>query len=218
VRKTAGPERKQSPTEEVFNTATCGIGFCLSVAALAVLVVFASLQGGAVRIASFSIYGTSLVLLFASSTLYHWIRSEKVKYVFQILDHCAIYFLIAGTYTPFTLIIFKGAWGWSLFGTIWGLALAGIVFKIFFVEKFRILSVIVYLLMGWLVMVAFQPLVQNLAPGGIVWLVAGGFFYTLGLLFYAWEKLPFHHVIWHLFVMVGCGCHFFSILFYVLPD
>ena len=209
--------RKQDPTEEVYNTITCGIGLCFSIAVLVILVVFASLQGSAVRIVTFSIYGTSLILLFGCSTLYHWVKSEKAKHFFHILDHCAIYLLIAGTYTPFTLIVLKGAWGWSLFGVIWGLAAVGIVFKTFFVERLRVLSAIVYLLMGWLVIVALQPLLQNLAIGGVFWLLAGGLFFTGGIIFYGWRSLPFHHTIWHLFVMIGCGCHFLSILFYVLP-
>jgi len=211
-------ERKQDPTEEVFNSITCGIGLCLSIAALVMLVVLASTQGDPVRVVSFSIYGASLVLLFGFSTLYHSVMHEKAKHIFSILDHCAIYLLIAGTYTPFTLIILKGGWGWSLFGVVWGLALGGILFKAFFIKKLRILSVVVYLLMGWLVLIALKPLMQHLAPMGIAWLATGGIFYSLGIIFYAWKKLRFHHVIWHLFVLLGCACHFFSIFFYVLPD
>ena len=209
---------KQTHIEEVFNTVTCGIGLCLSIAALAILVTLASLRGDALKIVSFSIYGTSLIGLFLFSTLYHWVRSEKAKHVFEILDHCAIYILIAGSYTPFTLITLKGAWGWSLFGVVWGLTVAGIVFKAFFVKKFKVFSVMIYLLMGWLVVIALQPLTQNLAAEGIGWLAAGGLIFSFGVSFYAFKKLPFHHVIWHLFVIAGCACHFFSIFFYVLPS
>lgn len=208
---------KQSPIEEVYNTITCGIGLCMSIAALTVLVVFASLRGEALKIVSFSIYGASLVGLFLFSTLYHWVRSEKAKLVFEILDHCAIYILIAGTYTPFTLVTLKGAWGWSLFGVVWGLTIAGIVFKAFFVKRFRVFSVMIYLLMGWLVAIALQPLTKHLAVAGIGWLAAGGIIFSLGVIFYAFKKMPFHHVIWHLFVIAGCACHFFSIFYYVLP-
>lgn len=208
---------KQNHIEEVFNTVTCGIGLCLSIAALTVLVIFASIRGDVLKIISFSIYGTSLVGLFLFATLYHWIRSEKAKHVFEILDHCAIYILIAGTYTPFTLVTLKGAWGWSLFGVVWGLTVAGIVFKAFFVKKFKVFSVTIYLLMGWLVAIALQPLMKNLAIQGICWLAAGGIIFSLGVIFYVFKKLPFHHVIWHLFVIVGCACHFCSIFFYVLP-
>ena len=209
--------REETAIEEFFNIATCGAGLCLSVAALVTLVVSASLHGGARCIVSFSIYGASLVLLFTCSTLYHCFRAEKTRRVFEILDHSAIYLLIAGTYTPFTLVTLKGAWGWSLFGIVWGLALAGTLFKIFFIAKFKALSVIIYLLMGWLVAAALRPLAQNLAVEGIRWLAAGGIIFSLGVFFYAFKKLPFHHTVWHLFVLMGCGCHFFSIFFYVLP-
>jgi hemolysin III len=208
---------EQTILEEIFNSITCGIGFCLSVAALAVLVVSASLGGDVRRIVSVSIYGTSLALLFLFSTLYHCIPSKKAKRVFEILDHCAIYVLIAGTYTPFVLVTLKGPWGWVLFGVVWSAALLGILFKTFFIVKFRLLSAVIYLLMGWLIVVALQPLVRNLAPEGIGWLLVGGVIYSAGLLFYSWRKLPFHHTLWHFFVLAGCVCHFFAVLFYVVP-
>ena len=208
---------KQDVLEEIFNSVTCGVGLCLSIAALVILVVLAGLHGDALRVVSFSIYGASLVLLFLFSTLYHCFQPGKVKHVFEILDHCAIYILIAGTYTPFALVTLKGAWGWSLFGVIWALALAGILFKSFFIKKFRALSVVIYLLMGWFVVVAIRPLTQHLAVQGVVWLAAGGVIFSLGAVFYAFKKLPFHHTLWHVFVLAGCACHFFSILFYVLP-
>lgn len=210
--------RKQNIVEEIFNSVTCGIGLCLSVTALVVLVVSVAVRGDALRVVSFSIYGASLVFLFLFSTLYHCFRSEKAKHVFEILDHCAIYILIAGTYTPFALITLKGPWGWSLFGIVWSVALAGILFKSFFVKKLRVLSPILYLLMGWLAVAVLRPLTQSLAFWGIVWLAVGGIIFSLGVIFFAFKKLPFQHVVWHLFVLAGCICHFFSIFFYVLPE
>lgn len=209
--------REQTLSEEILNSITCGIGLALSVAALVILIVSASLRGDAWKIVGVSIYGTSIVLLFLFSTLYHSIPSKKAKYVFEILDHCTIYVLIAGTYTPFTLVTLRGPWGWSLFGAVWGLAFFGILFKAFFISRFRVLSAVVYLLMGWLVVIALGPLLRHLAPAGIGWLLAGGVIYSAGLIFYAWKKLPFHHTVWHLFVLAGCVCHFFAVLFYVLP-
>lgn len=208
---------EQSALEEIYNSVTCGAGLCLSVAALVLLVVFAVLGGDIWRIVSVSIYGVSLVLLFLFSTLYHSVSSKKAKYVFEVFDHCTIYVLIAGTYTPFTLVTLRGPWGWSLFGIVWGLTLCGIAFKIFFTSRFRVFSSVVYLLMGWLVAVALRPLSQNLALAGVGWLFAGGIIYTAGVFFYSWKKLPYHHTIWHLFVIAACLCHFFAVFFYVLP-
>ena len=207
--------REQSALEEFFNSITCGAGLCLSIVALVILVVSASLHGDPRRVVSLSIYGASLVFLFTCSTLYHSFRDKKAKHALEILDHSAIYVLIAGTYTPFALVTLKGAWGWSLFGIVWGLALAGTVFKIFFVKRFKAFLVTLYLLMGWLAVGALGPLTQRLAAGGVRWLAAGGLIFTLGVFFYAFKRLPFQHAIWHLFVLMGCACHFFSILFYV---
>ncbi len=207
----------QSAVEEVLNSITCGIGFCLSVAALVTLIVFSSIHGGPLHVVSLSVYGASLVFLFLCSTLYHCFQDIKIKRALKILDHSAIYVLIAGTYTPLALVTLKGAWGWSLFGVVWGLALAGIFFKIFFVERFKPLSIGVYLGMGWLAVIALRPLTASMPIQGIRWLAAGGVIFSLGVIFYVFKKLPFHHAIWHLFVLMGCACHFFSILFYVLP-
>lgn len=207
----------QTALEERFNAITCGVGFGLSIAALVMLIVSASRAGDAWRIVGASIYGTSLALLFLCSTLYHAISSKKAKGVFEILDHCTIYVLIAGTYTPFTLVTLRGAWGWSLFGAVWALAVLGIVFKAIFISRFRVLSAVVYLLMGWLVVIAVRPLSQHVAAAGIGWLLAGGVIYSAGLIFYAWKTLPFHHTIWHVFVLAGSGCHFVAVLKYVLP-
>jgi hemolysin III len=208
---------KPTKGEEIANSITHGIGAGLSIAALTILVVFASLKGDAWRIVSFSIYGACLTILYSASTLYHSFRSEKVKRFFQIIDHASIYLLIAGTYTPFTLVLLRGGWGWSLFGVIWGLALLGVIFKIFFISRFEILSTLVYLLMGWLIVIAFKPAVESIPQGGLYWLLAGGISYTLGVVFFLWEKIKYHHAIWHLFVLGGSVCHFFAILLYVLP-
>ncbi|MCB9008142.1 MAG: hemolysin III family protein [Ardenticatenaceae bacterium] len=203
--------------EEIANSVTHGIGAGLSVAGLTLLVALAAIYGDVWRVVSFSIYGSSLVLLYLASTLYHSIQHPKVKRILRIFDHSAIYLLIAGTYTPFTLVSMRGPWGWTLFGVVWGLALLGIAFKTVFIGRYEKWATAAYVLMGWLVVIAFKEMLVTVPPGGIVWLVIGGVVYTLGVLFYAWEKLPYNHAIWHLFVLGGSICHFFAILFHVLP-
>jgi hemolysin III len=203
--------------EETVNALTHGLGALLSLGGLVVLVVMASLHGDAWHIVSCSIYGFTLVLLFSSSTLYHSFRSQRVKHIFRIIDHASIYLLIAGTYTPFVLVNLRGRWGWSLFGVIWGLALAGIVFQIFFVSRFRLVQTMIYLAMGWMVVIAIKPLFMHVPRLGLLWLLFGGLCYTVGAVFYLWKKLPYHHAVWHLFVLGGSVCHYFAILFYVLP-
>ena len=192
------------------------IGTGLALAGLVVLVVQASLKGDPWKIVSFSIYGGTLVGLYLFSTLYHSVRGASKK-VFQKIDHSAIYLLIAGSYTPFALVTLRGAWGWSIFGIIWGLALFGIIQDTFFVSGRRILSVVIYLLMGWLALVAIRPLAHALSGAGMAWLVAGGVFYTVGVLFYALDKkIAVGHEIFHFFVLAGSACHYFTILLYVL--
>jgi len=201
---------------ERFNSISHLIGATLALAALVVLVVFASLQGDPWKIVSFSIYGTTLFLLYALSTLYHSLRG-RVKEIFKKLDHAAIYLLIAGSYTPFTLVTLRGPWGWSLFGIVWGLAIVGIVLDSLHRDGPRVYQMIIYLLMGWVVLVALYPLLQNLPTGGIIWLVVGGLCYTGGMVFYALdEKLNHAHGVWHLFVLAGSVSHFLAILLYVL--
>jgi len=207
---------KLSLAQEITNAITHGVGAMLAVAGLTLLVVFATIYGNIWHVVSFSIYGTTLVLLYLASTLYHSFTNPKVKSVFKILDHSAIYLLIAGTYTPFTLVSLRGVLGWSIFVVIWTLALGGIVFKALFIKKFAVLSTIFYVLMGWIIVFALKPLVAALPVGGVVWLVVGGLCYTGGAVFYGWKKLLFNHAIWHLFVLAGSICHFFSIFFYVL--
>ena len=199
------------------NGITHGIGVVLSIAGVIILVVLGALYGDAWHIVSFSIYGSALVLLYTASTLYHSLHKPRVKRVFQILDHAAIYVLIAGTYTPFMLVNLRGPWGWSLFGILWGLTIVGIIFKLFFTGKFEKLSLAIYLLMGWLCIIAVKPMLSEIPSGGLIWLASGGLFYTLGVSFFRWEHLRYNHAIWHLFVIGGSLCHYFAILFYVLP-
>lgn len=204
--------------EEIANSITHGVGLALSVIGLGVLLVLACLYGSALHIASCSVYGVTLVILYTASTLYHSFRSPRIKHIFKIVDHCAIYLLIAGTYTPFTLVMLRGGWGWSLFGIIWMLSFVGIIFKLFLVNRFQIISTIIYVLMGWLAVVAIKPMVQMIPLNCILWLLAGGLFYTIGVLFFAWHKIPYNHAIWHLFVVAGSICHFLAVLFYVIPS
>ncbi|PKN33592.1 MAG: hemolysin D [Deltaproteobacteria bacterium HGW-Deltaproteobacteria-19] len=203
--------------EEFFNSLTHGAGVLLSVACLAVMVIFASLHGNARHVVGCSVFGVSLVLLYTASTLYHSAHSPRLKHIFKTMDHACIYLLIAGTYTPFMLVTLQGRWGWSLLGIVWGIALLGIVFKIFFVYRFRTAATVAYILMGWLAVVAIKPLLANLSAAGLAWLVAGGLSYTVGAVFYLMKRLPYSHAIWHIFVLGGSLCHFFAVLFHVIP-
>lgn len=201
--------------EELANAITHGLGFLLSIPALVILIISAVKHGGPLEVVSFTIFGSSMVLLFLFSTLLHSFKPSKVKNIFAILDHSAIYVLIAGTYTPIALISLQGALGWSLFGVIWGLAVAGIVFKCLLINKFRILSTIFYLIMGWLVIIAIKPMYESLTAVGFTLLLTGGIIYSIGAIFYIWRKLPYSHAIWHLFVIAGSACMYFCILLYV---
>ncbi len=209
--------RSRAHYEELANTITHAIGVGFSITGLVLLVVRAALYGTAWHVVSFSIFGASLILLYLASTLYHGFRSPRIKEIFRIFDHSAIYLLIAGSYTPFLLVTLRGPWGWSLFGTIWGLAIIGITFKLIFGPKYDILSTIFYLLMGWVVIIAIKPLLAALPLAGLAWLAAGGLAYSLGVIFYAWEKLPYHHAIWHGFVLAGSLFHFFAVFFHIAP-
>lgn len=202
---------------EIANSVTHGIGTLMAIAGLVLLVVFAAIYGNAWHIVSFSIYGTTLVLLYLSSTLYHSAQEPRRKYIFRIIDHSAIYLLIAGTYTPFMLVTLQGTRGWVMFGIIWFLALAGILYKVFFINRHVVISTLFYLAMGWMIMFSIGDLFRNLPQNGIILLGAGGLAYTLGMLFYAGRERLLMHAVWHLFVLGGSICHFFSILFYVLP-
>ena len=203
--------------EELAHSVSHGIGIVLSIAALTVLVAFAARRGDAWHIVGVAVFGTTLVLLYVTSTLYHAIPLPRAKRVLRVLDHSAIYLLIAGTYTPFTLVNLRGPWGWSLFAVVWTAAIAGIVYKSVALGRFPGLSVAIYVTMGWCVVVAIRPLLHSVAPAGIELLVAGGLAYTLGLVFYGWRRLPYHHLVWHLFVLLGSVLHFFAVLYYVIP-
>jgi hemolysin III len=198
--------------EELANSLTHGVGLALSIAGFVVLVILAAMRGSAWRIVSCAVYGSTLICLYASSTLYHGIRSRRLKRVLKICDHSAIYLLIAGTYTPFLLVNLRGSWGWSLFAVIWGLAMAGILFKVWFVEHFPVFSTAVYLLMGWLALVAVKPMLLRVPHSGLLWLLAGGVLYTVGVVFYAWKNVPYNHAIWHGFVLAGSTCHYLAVL------
>lgn len=206
-----------SRREEVANAVTHGIGAALSVAALVLLIVFSSMKGTAWHVVSFTIYGITMLMLYTNSTLVHALKEGKAKDLFEFFDHSSIYLFIAGTYTPFLFIAVRGTLGWTLFGVIWGIALFGVIFKAFFTKKFLFMSTIFYIAMGWLIVIAWQPLVTAIPSGGIVLLVTGGLMYTLGTLFYVWRGFPYHHAIWHLFVLAGSILHFFAVLLYLTP-
>jgi hemolysin III len=203
--------------EEIAHAVTHGIGAVLSIAGLAVLVAFATLYGNAWHITSSSIYGVTLILLYTASTLYHGIPQPAAKRVLRRIDHAAIFLLIAGTYTPFTLVNLRGEWGWLLFGLVWSFAILGVVLETVAKRRIKRLSLTLYLGLGWLVVIAIEPLLDAVASGGLILLLAGGLCYSLGVIFYVWKRLAYHHAVWHMFVMVGSMLHFFSIFFYVLP-
>ncbi len=203
--------------EEIASSVIHGAGAVLSVAGLTALVIYASLYGSAKHIVASAVFGAALVFLYTSSTLYHGFRSARLKHIFRIIDHSCIYLLIAGTYTPFTLVTLEGPVGWSLFGIIWGLAAAGIVFQIFFVHRFKLLATLAYIGMGWLVIFAIKPLINAMPAGGLVLITAGGLAYTLGAVFYLIKRIPFNHAVWHVFVLAGSACHYFAVMRYVVP-
>jgi hemolysin III len=207
-----------TPGEELANALTHGAGIALSVTGLAVLVTFASLRSDAWGVTATAIFGASLVLLYSASTLYHSFRSEQLKRLLRKFDHAAIFLLIAGTYTPFLLVSLRGPWGWSLFGVIWTLAVAGVTMKFWFTGRFRVLSTLLYLAMGWLVVIAIRPMLHAVPPNGLWLLLAGGLCYTVGTIFYSWKRLPYHHAVWHLFVLGGSVCHFFAVWSAVIPS
>jgi hemolysin III len=208
--------RELSVGEEIANSVTHGIGTLLAIGGVAVLVTFAALRGSAWHVVACGVFGATLILLYVASTLYHAIPLPGAKRVFRALDHAGILFLIAGTYTPFTLVTLRGPWGWSLFGVVWGLALLGLVLQLTMPRR-TVLAVGLYLLMGWAVVIAVRPLLATLPTGGLVLLVAGGLSYTVGVGFYAWRSLRYHHAFWHGFVLLGSAAHFFAVLLYVIP-
>ena len=207
-----------SSIEEKINILSHASGFILSMVALVLLVRHAALHGDVWHIVSFSIFGSSLILLYAASTFYHGAKKPELRNRLKVFDHASIYVLIAGTYTPFTLVTLKGPIGWAIFGISWGLALTGIILKLFFTGRYNLVSTIMYVLMGWIIVFAIKPLINNLPPEGLRWLVAGGISYTVGAILYSIKKIKFNHAIFHVFVLTGSFCHFMSVFFYVLPS
>ena len=205
----------QSRSEDVANSIIHGIGVALSIAALVLLVVFGSINGTSWHVVSFSIFGATLIFLYLSSTLFHGLKNERLVKFFRLFDYSGIFLLIAGTYTPITLILMRNGWGWSLFGIVWGLALSGIILRFVFPKKIELLLSVLYVIMGWIILIAAKPMFEILPAGFIIWLLIGGASYMLGLVFLSWKKLPFHHAIWHLFVLGGSTAHFFGILFHL---
>jgi hemolysin III len=204
-----------SPVEERINVVSHAVGFIASVAALVLLVVRASLHGNAWHIVSFSIFGASLMLLYAASTTYHNSKRPELRKRLKVIDHSSIYILIAGSYTPFTIVTLNGTVGWVIFGISWGIALTGIILKLFFTGKYNLLSTIMYVMMGWLVVFFIKPLMNSLPAEGLFWLIAGGVSYTVGAVIYMIKKIPLNHAIFHIFVLIGSACHVVSVYFYV---
>lgn len=206
-----------SKGEEIANATTHGIGALLSIAALIILIVDASLHGSVWHVISFTIFGLTMVLLYTASTFVHALPPGRAKDVFEVLDHSSIYFFIVGTYTPYLFLAVRGELGWTIFGIVFGLAIGGTIFKSFFVKRFLFTSTILYVIMGWMIMFAWHPLVQNIPSASLVLLVSGGILYTFGSIFYVWRGFKYHHMAWHIFVMFGTVAHFFSVL-YLLPN
>ena len=204
--------------EEQLNIITHGIGFILSIVALVLLIVYASRYGNVWHITSFAIFGASLIVLYAASTFYHYAKNPDLRIKLNILDHAAIYVLIAGTYTPFCLVVLKGWVGWTIFGISWGLALVGIVFKIFYFGRYDRISTIAYVLMGWVIIFAIKPLIDEFPTKGLLWLFGGGLAYSFGAFLYSRKSIRFNHALFHVFVLIGSFCHFMAVFFYVLPS
>lgn len=203
--------------DELANTITHGFGLIGSIVGFIVLLILAILRCGKWQIVGCAIFGVTLVCLYAASTLYHGISSPRAKRALMIFDHSAIYLLIAGTYTPFLLVNLRGSWGWSLLAVIWSMAVVGILFKLWFADRFPVISVSAYVVMGWLGVLAAHQVYTHVPLAGVVWIVLGGLAYTIGVIFYACKRIPHHHVIWHLLVMAGSACHYIAVLYSVFP-
>lgn len=201
-----------SKREEIANAIIHGIGAVFSVAALVILIVSSVMHGTAWHVVSFTLFGSSMILLYLSSTLVHGFPAGRVKDFFEIMDHSAIYFFIAGTYTPFLFLAIKGTLGWTLFGIVWGLAIAGTVFKAFFVKRFLHSSTLLYVVMGWLLVFGWKQLLENVSSQGIILLAIGGILYTVGAVFYVWRGFTYHHAVWHVFVLAASILHFFAVM------
>ena len=209
--------RLQTPQEELINSLTHGFGLLLAIIGLVNLVIHAFLHGTAIHLVTVNIFCGSMIILYSASTVYHGVVSPRLKHICRILDHCSIFILIAGTYTPVALLMLPPAWGWTLFGIQWGLAAVGVTFKLFFTGKYDMVSTIVYLGMGWMAIVAMKPLIDHLPTGGLILMAAGGLSYSLGVIFYRMDKMVYAHAIWHLFVMGGTACHYLMIALYCIP-
>ena len=204
--------------EEIANAITHGLGTLLSAAGLALMIVFAVIYGNPWHIVSVSIFGATMILLYLMSTLYHAITNKTAKAILRVFDHSSVFLLIAGTYTPFTLVVLNGVLGWTLFGVVWGLTIFGIIFQALFMDKYKVFTLVMYITMGWIVIFGIGDVIKRLPPEGMFWLALGGFLYTLGTVFYALgSKVKYFHTIWHLFVLAGSICHFFCIMWYVIP-
>jgi hemolysin III len=210
-------QRAYTRGEEIANWVTHGIGLAASIVGLTLLIVYATVHGDAWHVVSFTVFGLALLMLYTSSTLYHAHREQRAKLLFRKLDHAAIFLLIAGTYTPFLLTNLRGPWAWTLFAVVWGLCGAGAVFQFFFGGRHRLVSTLAYLFVGWLIVVALEPMVAAVPHGGLWLLLAGGLCYTTGVIFYLWRRLPYHHAVWHTFVLGGSTCHFLAVLLFLLP-
>lgn len=214
----AAPATVHDPREELASALTHGVGAIAALAGGAVLIALAAVYGDGWQLTASIVFGISLLLLYVASTLYHAVPHPVAKTRLKVFDHCAIYLLIAGTYTPFTLVGLRGTLGWTLFATIWALALAGVAFKLFFTGRFKLLSTAIYVAMGWLVVIAIKPVMAALDGWTLGWLLAGGLFYTLGTVFYHRESLRYSHAIWHLFCIAGSVCHYVAVVAQVLPS
>ncbi len=205
-----------SIVEEIWHATTHGLGLALGIAGLIVLVVIAHLHSSVMGVIASVIYGSTLIIMYGSSTLYHAVTNQRVKKIFQIFDHASIYFLIAGSYTPITLVVLGGGWGWSIFGINWAIAIFGITLKFLYPRRFEKLSLYLYVIMGWLIVIAYHPLLQDMSTGGLWLLLIGGLFYSFGVIFYIQDDKPYFHTIWHLFVLSGSIAHYFMTLFYII--
>ena len=210
--------KSYSPIEEKININSHAVGFILSLIASVLLVTHASLHGNVWHVVSFSIFGASLIILYIASTFYHSAGKPELRSRLRIIDHASIYVLIAGTYTPFTLVTLKGPIGWLIFVITWGMALTGIILKLFFTGKYKLISTLMYVFMGWVIIFAIKPLINNFPLEGLLWLIAGGMAYTIGAILYSMKKIKFNHAIFHIFVFIGSFSHFVAVFFYVLPS
>ncbi|MCP9199783.1 hemolysin III family protein [Gramella sp. GC03-9] len=205
------------PAEERFNIISHGIGFVLSILALILLILKADRLGDVEHLVSFTIFGASMVLVYAASTFYHSAKSKRLRIRLNILDHASIYFLIAGTYTPFAIITLAGTRGWTILAIVWSMAIIGAIFKIFYAGRFQLFSTIMYVVMGWIIVFAIKPLAESLSPSGLYWLIGGGISYTIGAILFMQNKIPFNHAVFHIFVLLGTFAHFVCIYYFLLP-